>query len=733
MQDIPQASEQYQGLTSSSDGKNVMPRLQPISHFFLEGDNFSQTESQKFGPISASVFNTTSRVTFTGSKKIYAICQGTVFIQPQTGNADKVNVLLKPYKQPINGLSIKYFIYRGLNKNDFVNGLQVAPKGSNATGFVNYIWDEFESFHDVEDGETAPSFLAKYIGFPENEIDQEVSGYIDQFFYKIATYTEGETPQENPEGAYELPIISRGTHLGNATESIGLDIILNIGDYYIENDPNPFKLDLTFARVEDGKLETTGIPEGFQTKLLKEACTQFIDPAAFYGTHANGIGKLFIDEVENPITTKEQIASKLNGFLTKNTIYLYIQGERRRSYNFYNNYQYSEDNTNDIKIGADAESLQETQFRTLGWPVEVIESGEYLNPDTGTIAMQLVTDGNEEAILYTEKGVLLSGNTNNFVQKENLIPEVTLDPTETVEEKYTKTVLYGLPKDNNNRIICNWLSLNYKGKSHYIIGSSDAEQRFYPLKEIDQLYNLLNVNSFISLDNSFASVLDKRIITQHFETNKLIEVGTVVSRRIEDIISNDESVVRRVTFESVLVDVNRDTQSFYKTGSPLKESLVDNINQNDSNQNNIYTPQIPYYIDTIHFSDGSNVINGLLLESQDRKRPMKYVVGLSYEEWMQIQSLISENSLTNASLFFDDTLYLDTDTYTSEEEYLFKKYNLGVIGEGIEGELIYYLPSEVITIYTIDQLFHFSESYSKHVESLNTYSEDLYFLDIIPG
>lgn len=106
-----QNSPQYEDLTTSNEGRNVRASLQMTSHFFLEDNSFSQIAAESFGAISSIDFTTTSKVTFSGIKKVYAICQGQVFVQPQIGSNDKVNVILKPFKQPISGLGIKYFVY----------------------------------------------------------------------------------------------------------------------------------------------------------------------------------------------------------------------------------------------------------------------------------------------------------------------------------------------------------------------------------------------------------------------------------------------------------------------------------------------------------------------------------------------------------------------------------------------------------------------------------------------
>lgn len=63
-------------------------------------------------------------------------------------------------------MSIKYFIYRGLPKSQFIelNG-DVVPTGTN--GLITHIRNEFTSFYNQIPNEPAPVFQAKFIGYPD--------------------------------------------------------------------------------------------------------------------------------------------------------------------------------------------------------------------------------------------------------------------------------------------------------------------------------------------------------------------------------------------------------------------------------------------------------------------------------------------------------------------------------------------------------------------------------------
>lgn len=119
------------------------------SHFFKESGDFTQNTAQSFGPVTSSEFNLTSRFTVASPQKAYSICKGVVLIQPQTDNPNKVNLILRPYKQSFPGLNIKYFVYRGLQKSDFfTSGLDlIIETDSSSSDFINKINEDFNAFH----------------------------------------------------------------------------------------------------------------------------------------------------------------------------------------------------------------------------------------------------------------------------------------------------------------------------------------------------------------------------------------------------------------------------------------------------------------------------------------------------------------------------------------------------------------------------------------------------------
>lgn len=96
-------------------------------YFFTDVDLLNvQTAEQAFGSVSGcedTQYRVTSMHTATANPCAYAVCDGIIKIQDSDLNPDNlVNIILKPSShQKINGVEIKYFIYRGILKESIVN------------------------------------------------------------------------------------------------------------------------------------------------------------------------------------------------------------------------------------------------------------------------------------------------------------------------------------------------------------------------------------------------------------------------------------------------------------------------------------------------------------------------------------------------------------------------------------------------------------------------------------
>ncbi|QTD39016.1 hypothetical protein JL193_07140 [Polaribacter batillariae] len=748
MPETPQTSEQMQQLTSSQNGTNKVAKLQSQSHFFIQGNNFIQTPEQSFGAISENQFRTTASVSFSEDKEIYALCKGVVFLQPQTGNDTKVNLILKPFKQPINGINIKYIIYRGLNKSDFINTATnpIQIKGKNTpdpSGFITYLWSEFEKFYGVEDGGIAPDFLANFIGFPTSTAELEVqtdSSLIDQYFYKIAEFFENETAEEKPESAYEFPMVERGLHLGNATDQIGIDIILNNGDYTIEEtetNKNPFQLNLAYARADFYTLDTSTQPTDFNKKRIKEAATKFLDIAAFYGLQANGAGKLYIDNTTAPLITKETIATRLENFHTKNNFYLYIQSNRQRSYNFYENYIHPE-NTNALKIGATVSNVQETTFGTLGWPIHVLNNSQDVATENNTITFQLITDNYQDAALFTQIGVINSAHENNFVRNINLLQEPLDDPAVIIDTNYTQPITLITPSIAENTI-ASFAQIIYEGKEFFVesfvpppeAGEDPAIPEVHALKDIDDVFGLLNAKGLFttSNNNQLPTVVSEDLQIINFpNTSNSKDIGTIKHKKIEDRLQTvDESTyINRVTYETLLDKIKISNPVISKKNTINIDAVTGMFHNQQQSEN--YNPKSPYFFSFVSLNIFKKEIIGLLLKTNANDTPTKIILGLTKNQSLKLENLVKDNTLNNAKIFFKNKNIKEDYYHISESGIKYKQYALNVIGEDADGNLKIYEPNEELLVYTLDGYAYASNEYAKYVPQ-NYESE--YYINLI--
>ncbi|MEC5157470.1 hypothetical protein [Chryseobacterium sp. MP_3.2] len=710
--------------TSDPTGTSIRPELIAESFFFIDkSGTYSQETDGKFGSVdSGNFFRTTSKISYSG--KVFAICSGQVLLQPNSQDNTKVNLILRPFRQPINGLAIKYIIYRGLKKTDFLttNEKEILPKGTSATGFVNNIREEFEHFISQNSTETIPLF-SKYIGYPNSDAEGEEiqmeTDSIDQYFFKISLPKEenGE-PTAQELNAFELPMIAQGTYLGNADMNLGIDIVLNEGDFTIEIDSNPFKLNLAFARSADHKLDPAGANSDFEKKLIRESATQFLDVASFYGLHAQGKGKVFVNSQTDPLTSEDSVYNLINKFSTKNTTYLCIQSSRQRSYNFYGNYDIERENNNtvDIKLSTDGTNFIEEKFNE-NWPVREF-------PNQPPLALQLSTDNYAGAGLYVKQGILNTSVTSHedyFIRDKNLLVEA--DSGNTTE--FIKPIAFDFIKSGNN-IISSFIQLIYEGKQISVTSESTdpnvPAQLFY-MKDIDDVFGLINTKPLLQPQNThqLAYVVDQNLLLINFE-NKTggKDIATVTTKRVEDKVmkDKDQSLVR-VTYETLLNNIRQNTGSFFQSGSAYLDNSNSGMISYSKNLNNFYKPESPYYLQTEVFTgtDG-NTITGLSLHVEDGSLPSKKLLGITEPENTIFKELIETNALNNPKFFFKNELEDEESYFTSSEGVAYRRYSLCINGEDQSGYLKFFEPQTKVLVITIDNMVFASEQYSKWMPRL---------------
>lgn len=690
----------------------------PKSHFFTDPASINQTTDQAFGPVSETQFNLTAKFTSTGGQA-YAICKGVLLVQPQGVGSEVVNIILRPYEQPINGLNIRYFIYRGLKKGDFFNGENVLADGDNVSGFIKNINKSFAGFYK---NENVPPFLAKYIGF--DPAHQAADLPLDQFFFKDSEYVDNAGQfVEKEETAFELPMVAKGTSLGHfITGECGIDVVLNYGDYQLPAPNAEFNFSLNYARATGASIDLNSITDEFQKKLVKEQVSQFLDIAAFYGFHV-AAGAVNINGTE---TKGESIYHAVVAkFSTKNKLYLYIQSDRCRSYNFYGNYLINTTGNESLKLGTVETALTVQAYQTNGWPLLIDEAPHAPAGASNSLFLQLVTDNNANSMLYGQVATMVAAK-ENFINAEGLKAPNATDGTPGL---FTKTINLTNPAVINANTSLNVASFNiliYQGAEYpYILGQETDDQdvttdilglpNFF-----DDVFDQLNATPLLKATaNSDYSVLSSQKVKliSHYHNNTQLGISAVQTLNINDVIETDDPdtpTLKRVTYISEAVAVLNSALSVTGTLTPDTKSNP-SVSGAVSNNKTYQLPDAFYYSLQV-FTDSTETITGLQLLAKDGSTPNKIILGLTQVENDLLKALITTNSLINVRLFLID-LFEDGNELISAENITYQKYKAGIVGEtAAAGELKLYLPETDVMVYSLDRKYHFTGGYSRYVK-----------------
>ncbi|MGQ2981880.1 hypothetical protein [Flavobacterium sp.] len=688
------------------------------SHFFLEISDtltFAQSNADKFGAISDNEFSTTATVSFQGSRKVYAITDGQVLLQPHP-DSTKINLILKPYRQPVSRLSIKYFIYRGLKRSDFLtSGTNPTIAGSTTTGtdFVKHVWKEFSTFLTNSNSPAATPLSAVFLGFPGQNSWQTPNHLIDQLYFKVSPVTADPgdgTAQEPADAAFELPLISRGMYLGTAENTVGLDIVLNNGDYIEATNQNPFKLDLAYARASSFKLSSVGMGNLIVKKLLKDNCRQFLDAAAFYGLHGNGQGKLFQGNSTDALTSKEQIYALLKGFATKNMQYVYISSNRLRGYNFYNNYT-QQSSLNNIRIGGEG-STSEKAFGTFGWPIESIEP--IVTANTLRLEIQLLTGAPQYfPSMFTTIGRLYNDHINNLLDKYALV---------VPSQVFSVPLLFDVQVITDNAVnkpVCTFHMFSYEVNNlvpDYILNLPDQKKREH--KVFNEMFRGLGLTPLFQneADLKRTALNNYQLLGyEHFQDNlSILQQGAVyfTGRHYSDIVANEFTTEQLVLFTSKKV---AEMVQISTTTNPLLQKTV--VGRNSLAPD----PQARDNFAKALFGDGQYIIEYKMIKpplSQLTKvlrmhhlsasATPYFCLGITKGEYDVLLGLLPQNASQPSLCVLENTTEVKTDELNG---FYYYEYSLGVLFENSAGTLQALFPSQAVLIYSTDFVFFNSKQF----------------------
>lgn len=412
-----------------------------------------QAVGDGYGPDSVAVnpdplnkFNLTSLFTAAPANTVpaYATVTGTVFIQRNATDANKVNLFLKPLNQSKVGYTaVKYFVYRGLKLTDFLKGTSAADElkaranDATASAFIQYVYAVYDQLK-VDAAAPAADLASKALGWdPPNQGTTTTS--VDRYFYAT-------------DPNFQLPIVPIGMVLGNfhnASGKFGFEIILEEGIY------SP---DLANARRAQTLIDLlTGGLAPAQIKARREVILNYIDPAAYYGMHFQ-IG-VETKDVGNRIKKENDLfLASMAKYITRDKVYIDIRNESGYSYNYYSNY---DDGTgNQVQVGDDALTLVVAPYHTNSWPIIIHDANIPVAQTNTPVFLSLRVNDNKKPLVYVEWTELTTASkADKFVSGTDLNTAAGVTWTKPMGFA-TPNVIH--PTDGTRRIhISQVVKLNY--------------------------------------------------------------------------------------------------------------------------------------------------------------------------------------------------------------------------------------------------------------------------------
>ena len=558
---------------------------------------------------------------------------------------------------------------------------------------------------------------------------------IDSFFFKETELVEENgSSSEIDATAFELPLVEMGESLGNFSGAeAGIDIILNHGDYQLPLPNEEFVFDLAYARAKEAVINLPHELSDFQKKVKREQIFQFLDAAAFFGFHSDG-GKVKIDHNGTKVSkTAGAIYDEvIFNFKTKNRLYLYIQSDRTRSYNFYGNYTISEGNANSIKIGNSLTGLTEGVYGIQGWPIIINEAVQGHQESCNKLFLQLVTDNHVNTMLYGQVAEIENAQHNNFCNAEDLrLP----DSPEGIPSSFTKIIELSNPAVGPEGAKVNVASFNiliYQGKNYNYIAKKIQVELGKVADVLDQpnffddVFDLINCSPILKVkqDMGYSILSSQKLkLINHYYDNTHLGISAVQTNIVKDSIETGDSespYSKRVTYISETVDISNSAGSNTETVSNdtrLTPAVAINVTSDLT-----YQLPAPLYYSLVQFTDITSTITGLQLKTTGDAIPNKIILGISEAENDQIIELISTHNLINPRLFLLDMF--ENASLVSAESLSYQKYKIGIVGEKNTAEVILSLIQPEIFIYSLDRRYHFSKEYSKYMSQWDYITED---------
>ncbi|MGC4042036.1 MAG: hypothetical protein QM710_14925 [Flavobacterium sp.] len=711
-------SAQNETLNALAKGRIKPP--EPKSYFFTESTVAAQASSTgAYGPEngnSITKFNITTIFPLT-DKKAYAVTSGQVLIVPQS--ADKVNVFIKPLKNIDIGIPIKYFVYRGLKKELFIKTDNTILNYSETalTPFMKKVWKDLIAFNGwtTPPATSTPPIPATLFGFNATE---PADTRIDSKFFNV--YADDETDTNK---VYNLPIVEAGQYFGEFVDDEGgFEIVLNDGFYYQEKSDTGFEFDMTYARASKMVLDIANISTDpdISEKIYRENVQKFLDPAAFYGAHITEKEKGEIKVIDNSAkySSKNDIYNNIiSKFYNKHKVYLYIQSNRARSYDFDGSI-----GNDPMKIGLPG-NLSPALYETNSWPIIIREdqqthtNSQLADKGFNDLTFQLkFKTVNKNATLYCSHGNLANEDIDGcFLDKNALLNEADI-----ATQEYTNNINCKLSSTYN--IQNSSLTTNSISTFIYINQIEDEIDYF------NDFFGPIRIENITKKNSGYPSKVASKVKNNNL---KIIKRGkdSSVSYQIHTQIPQSDSqgtpvddpyrlyILKRFDSNNPDFSISSDSRTFTQfTSDNSYRGIINNEEYGDFQYGSK-----DYRVWKGKMLDGVEVINTLqLINFEAEGNVPNYIhLGLMGDDYKKVIYNSLTSTSTNhipdpdANVFF----HLEPDPNASQIS-LLKKYKLGVKVEsfgllGVSHSIIFPSAANEVNVYTMDGHYFFTKDFSE--------------------
>jgi pyrrolidone-carboxylate peptidase len=676
---VPIAEESFEvqviAETPPTPGASALFPEPPRADSFVFTDFASltaQTAGQSFGPQSSGSFRITSVFRAATAPKAYAVAPGVVMVQPV--DAQKVNLVLRPLRQP--GLRLDHFL-------DPANNALVRAQAG-APDFVSRLWPVHIGQNPV-----GTPFSSVALGF--DPANQPAIERIDRFFFAAGSSTQ-----------YALAKAGEwlGDFLHSGSNEFGFEILLEEGTAQ----PTFQNIRQESYSVDVSALPETSDAERFTKRLAREEILNYLDPAAFYAMHFDGL-------VRRPgggsFTDQALVSNVVDKFANRRKVYLDIRNENGSSYNFYGNYKGTTpaDLARNIRLGTSESALAAATYGSQEWPLHILSPAPLATTALkNPLVLELRVNDNLKPVLYVERGEIVTDTVNQrFVDETGLLPGAASPP-------FTRPLTFQSPNTGSGTKA----SIAWLFKLHY--GRQIEPATVFPpevpptTKTLDNLFGPLDLEPLWSGGQTVRWIAAQ---DRKFVDGQAQGFGQMMERGVA---FEGMAAAGRAIFFAALTDQLRNVIPGFR---PLRGITGGTSGEGSFLQSAGRLDQ--YRLDFGSIADGTVKVTTLRLLPGVFSEPTLssgvLFLGLTSAELERLKGLFGLNALHPRTVFFDEL----PGPFPN-----FRKFSLGVHGlqpDGKSGKLMPAAGQEVFA-YTVNGLHFFSAAFSAGEPLPTTYLRD---------